>query len=155
MQVVQLTKQYRNVNAGEFAGYSDREAEWILEHKLGRPAKAVRMLKPVLRKDAEQVLGKSWEYRRGAKVGQCLTLEAKKADELIGKGLAVELVQATVVAPIKNEAGVIIRETGTFACTKAELAEHQKNGVADVFVHPADDNEEEEAERETARQGRK
>lgn len=155
--IVRLRQAYRvtgpsgpitNLNTGEFASFPKKEAEWMVAQGIATWAKSVRITKEVLRADAEKVLGKSWEPRRGSKAGQCMTLEAEDADRLIKAGLAVQLVEAMVVNPHKDAQGRM-REEGKFVCSVDELKEHQKNGTADEWSHPIDDMQAEElAERQ-------
>jgi len=145
--IAKLTKPYTimgpsgpltTLNAGEFAGFSRREYDFIIDRRIGVPAKAVRMTVDVPRAEAQDKLGKSWESRKGCRKGQCYTLEATFADALIAKQFAVELVQAVTTAPHKDAAGRD-REFGVFSCSKDELKKHQSDGTADAFVHPQDD----------------
>ncbi len=143
MKTVQFLTPYGAHAAGEFANFSDTEAEFIFgansrRQKLGAPAVNLRMLVPVLRKDdkgrtAEQLLGKS--YAAGAKKGQAICVSEKRAQELIRSKMAVELVMATVIEPFKDALGHD-RQMGSFACTAAELADYRSRGVADEFVAP-------------------
>ncbi len=103
------------------------------------------MLKAVDRKVAREVLGKSWEPRKGARVGQALTLLADRANKLIKDGMAEELFEATVTAPHKDHKGTM-RDSGNFVCSREELAEHVKNQTAEPYEHPLDIIEEEDQE---------
>lgn len=164
MFIVQLLKQYQpkdasgnaqtSLNAGEFAGFSRKEYEFIIADrpsgKIGLPAKSVRMLKPVDRKVARQVLGKSWEPRKGARIGQALTLLADRADKLIKDGMAEELFAMITTAPHKDHKGTL-RDSGTFVATKKEIEEHVKNGTAEAYVNPADELEDEDPDLEEQR----
>lgn len=152
MQVVKLVKPYRTANsqhnAGEFIGVTDKEAEFILDKKLGIQAKTVRITKAITRAEAPAVLGKSFEARKGAKTGQAYTLDAVQADKLIKSGAAVELIQAAVLQPFRDAQGHQ-RNRGVFGATAEELKKYQADGNADVFVHPTDDIDQEiEAQKE-------
>jgi hypothetical protein len=155
MFIVQLLTTYQpkdasgnaqtSLNAGEFCGFSRKEYDFIIEKKLGLPAKAVRMLKTIDRKDTKAILGKSWEGRKTVRPGQALTVLASVADRLIKEGLAEELVLASTVASHKDQKGTI-RDSGTFACSPKEMAEHVKNQTAEPYVHPMDEIAEEDEE---------
>lgn len=138
-------------NAGEFASFPKREAEYIVQNRIGGWAKAVRITKTILRDDAARVLGKSWESRKGVKAGQCMTLDAEDADRIIKAGVGVELIEMMTMAPHPDGKGGT-REEGKFIGTYEELAAHRKAGTADEWTHPLDDLEDESEEKRKTRQ---
>ena len=138
MRVVQLTQTYNAHFPGEFASFSDAEAEFILGRnpkslRMGIPAMNVRLTKAVLRDDAEKHFGRGL-YPQGAPAGRCICLVETRAKALIKAGIAEPLVMATLMAPhVDGKTGRTIRETGSFATTPDALKQLKEDGIAQEF----------------------